>query len=182
MSKYSSVMEQTPNPLLSKYKYAANYGLYLGLYIALFYLWGILFQQGALSRIITTLGWIGLPFFCVFLVKNYRNKALEGYIRYGQAWSFGLWMFVFASLIMAVVHYLHFELIQPDYIKDNYNQALILLEQMNYPQEQLDTLIKFGVPSSIQFVFSYIWFYIIGGAFLFLILSPFAVRKDLLEN
>ena len=175
-------MEQTLNPLLVKYRYAANYGLYLGLYIAFFYLWGIVFPQGVVSKIIPVLGWLGLPFFCVFLVKHYRNKALGGFMRYGQAWSFGLWMFVFASLIMAVVHYLHFELIQPDYIKDNYNQALIILEQINYPQEQLDALIDFGVPTSIQFVFSYIWFYIIGGALLFLILSPFAVRKDILEN
>ena len=175
-------MEQISNPLTDKYKYAAHYGLYLGLYMAVFYFWGIIFKQGTLATLIPIMGWLGLPFFCVYLVKNYRDKALGGYIRYGQAWSFGLWLSVFCSLIMAVVHFIHFEWIQPEYIKDNFNQALLLLEEMNYPQEQINKLFNFGVPTSIQFVFSYIWFYIVGGAVLFLFLSPFAVRKNMLEN
>ena len=173
-------MEQTPNPLLVKYRYAANY-ICTWACTSPSSTFGHRFPQGGFLRLFRCWAGWAYPSFAYFwssiiAIRPRRLYALRSGLEFRA-------LDVCICLVdNGVVHYLHFELIQPDYIKDNYNQALIILEQMNYPQEQLDALIDFGVPTSIQFVFSYIWFYIIGGALLFLILSPFAVRKDILEN
>jgi hypothetical protein len=112
----------------------------------------------------------------------YRDKALHGYIRYIQAWSFGIWLFFFASLIMSVVYFIHFQFLEPDFIANTFNQSLIMLEEMNYPKESLDLLADNGIPSAIQMVVSYLFAYIVGGAILFLIISPFVTKKDPDDN
>lgn len=171
-------MEQTADIQSNKFKYAATYGFYLGLYIALFYILGFLFPKNTWVSMLSSLAWIGLPFMAGYLVKRYRDIVLKAYMTYGQAWRFGVWLFVFASLIMAVVHYVHFEFLQPDFIVNAYNQALLMMEEMELPQSQIDAFLHNDMPSPIQITFIYIWTYIIGGAFLFLFISIFLVKKD----
>lgn len=168
--------------ITNKYKYAATYGLYLGAGLAVIYFIGILFPQNAFINILCSLGQISILIYGYYLVRQYRDKACGGYITFGHAWSFGVWLFVFMALIMSVAHYIHFQFIQPDFISQQYNQILILLDEMNYPAEELDVFIKKGVPSAIQMTFFFIWFYIIGGAFLSLIYAAIARKADTLEE
>jgi len=170
-------MEETTNPIKRKYKYAADYGSILGGYIALFFILDFFFSGNSFVNVLNTMGFLGTPIVCYFLSKQYRDKAWGGYIRYGQVWSFGTWLFLFASLLMSVLYYVRYQFLQPDYIAQTYNQALVLAEQMKYSKEQMDMLISNGVPTAIQLVLVYLWIYIIGGAFLFLFISPLVVRK-----
>ena len=170
-------MEETTNPIKRKYKYAADYGSILGGYIALFFILDFFFSGNSFVNVLNTMGFLGTPVVCYFLSKQYRDKAWGGYIRYGQVWSFGTWLFLFASLLMSVLYYVRYQFLQPDYIAETYNQALIVAEQMNYSKKQMDMLISNGVPTAIQLVLVYLWIYIIGGAFLFLFISPLVVRK-----
>lgn len=172
------IRQMMTNAIANKHKYAANYGLYLGLYIAAFYLLDIIFPKSAFIHIICSIGELGMLFYAYYLIKQYREKACNGYITFGVAWSFGVWLFVYAALIMSVAHYIHFQLIQPDFIANMYNQSMLLLEEMDYPQEEMDLLTKNGIPSSIQMIFAFIWFYIIGGAFLSLLYALIVRKTD----
>jgi len=127
--------------------------------------------------LLSMFGFLATPVVCYQLAKRYRDKAWGGYIRYWQVWSFGIWLFFFAALIMSVLYYLRFQFLQPDYIAKAMNQSIQLMEQMKYPQKYLDSMINFGVPTTIQLVLTYLWMYIIGGAILFLIISPMVARK-----
>jgi hypothetical protein len=170
-------MKETINPIKQKYKYAADYGFILGGYIAIFFIIDYLFSGNSMASILGMVGLLGTPVVCYYLTKSYRDKGLGGYIRFGQAWSFGVWLFLFASLIMSVLYYVRFQFIQPDYIANAFNQTLQIFQQMHYPQEQMDALIAFGVPSAIQVVMTYLWLYIVGGALLFLLISPMVTRS-----
>ncbi|MDD4921201.1 MAG: DUF4199 domain-containing protein [Bacteroidales bacterium] len=171
-------MEERVNPFKRKYKYAADYGVILGGYIALFFILDYLFPGNVFVNIINTLGFCSTPIVCFYLARNYRDKAWNGYIRFGQVWSFGVWLFLFAALLMSVLYYVRYQFLQPDYISEAYNQALLVAEKMNYSKEQMDMLTANGVPTAIQLVLVYLWLYIIGGAVLFLLVSPMVVRKE----
>jgi len=171
-------MEQNTNPYKLKYKYAADYGLILGAYIAIFYCLQVFFNANVVVNLLNTAGMIGTPFLCYYLTKKYRDSACGGYIRYSQAWSFGVWLFLFAGLIMSVIYFVHMQWIEPNFIADTFNQSLLMLEQMNYDQKALDAIASNPMPTPIQVVTAYLFFYIIGGGILFLIISAFIVRKN----
>jgi len=170
-------MENSLDPIKRKYKYAADYALILGGYIAFYFILDYVFPNNAVVNLLSMFGFLATPVVCYQLAKRYRDKAWGGYIRYWQVWSFGIWLFFFAALIMSVLYYLRFQFLQPDYIAKAMNQSIQLMEQMKYPQKYLDSMINFGVPTTIQLVLTYLWMYIIGGAILFLIISPMVARK-----
>ncbi|MDP4277996.1 MAG: DUF4199 domain-containing protein [Bacteroidota bacterium] len=171
-------MEEMIDPIKVKYKFAANYGLILGLYLAILYLTQIFFKSNAFLNTLYSLGMLGVPVVCYFLTKRYRELGCNGSIRFGQAWSFGVWLFLFAGLIMSVVYFIHFQYIDPDYISNVFNQTLVMLEQLKYDQASLDALADNGIPTPIQMVISYLFAYIIGGAFLFLFVSPLVAKRN----
>lgn len=170
-------MEQPVNPIKLKYNLAANYGLILGAYIAFFYLLSLVFGANLFVNLLNMAGLIATPFLCYHLAVRYRDKGCGGIINFGTVWSFGVWLFLFAGLIMAVVYFIHFQWIEPTYMEDIFNQTLVMLEQMKYDSKALDTLADMTLPTPIQMAVSYIFAYIIGGAILFLIISPFVVKK-----
>lgn len=170
-------MENQVDLLKRKYKYAADYALILAGYISFFYILSNLFPHNPVVNILTTAGFLGT--FVVFyrLAVRYREKAWNGVIKFYQVWAFGVWLFFFAALLMAVVYYVHFQFIDPEYISRTFNETLSMLQQMNYPPKNLDALIESGVPGNIQIVIGFLWLYIIGGGILSLIVSPFVAKS-----
>jgi len=175
-------MEKVNNPINRKYKYAADYGLILGGYIAFFFILDFFFTSSVLFNILNILGFFATPIVCYYLAKQYREKAWGGIISFGQVWSFGVWLFLFASLIMSVLYYVRYQFIQPTYIANAFNQALLVAEQMKYSKEQMDLLVSNGVPTTIQLVLVYLWIYVICGAIIFLIIAPLVARKKPLDT
>jgi hypothetical protein len=171
-------MEEQVNPIKVKYKFAADYGLILGGYIAFFYCLQLLFPTNMFVGLLNTAGFFGTPFVCYQLVKRYRDKGNNGFISFGQAWSFGIWLFLFAGLIMAVVYFVHLQWLDPNYLNNIFNQTLEALDKMNYDRQLMDKLADMTMPTPIQIVVTYLFFYIIGGAILFLLVSGFVVKKD----
>jgi hypothetical protein len=170
-------MEDTLDPIKRKYKYAADYALILGGFIAFFFVLDYLFPNNYIVSLLSMAGFFATPVLCYQLAKRYRDKAFDGYIRFWQVWSFGISLFFFAALIMSVLYYVRFQFLQPDYIAKAMSQSIQMLEQMKYPQKYIDAMINYGVPTTIQLVLTYLWMYIIGGAILFLIISPMVARK-----
>jgi hypothetical protein len=170
-------MENPATALKQKYKYAADYGFILAGYIAVFFILEYLFPQNGFISVLNYVGFLCTPIVGYILAKRYRDKGCGGFVRYGQVWSFGMLLFVFASLIMSVLYYVRFQFLQPDFIAESFSQTIQLLEQMKYPQESIDAMINFGAPSAFQITLTYLWLYLMGGAFIFLIISPFIARK-----
>lgn len=169
-------MATTPEQLKLKYRFAANYGLILGGYISFFFL-ADLFLPTLVANFLNLFGFFATPYLCYLLSKKYRDKALNGYIRFGQVWSFGVWLFFFAGLITSVFYYIRYEFIQPDYLKEVFNQAVVMMKQFNYPQDQINALNQIGTITVTQVIFFSLWFFIVGGAILFLLISGLVVKK-----
>jgi hypothetical protein len=170
-------MEEAVNILKRKYKFAADYAPILGGYIAIFFILDLIFPGNAFVNVLGSLGLVCTPIVCYYLAKRYRDKALGGYIRFGQVWNFGIWLFLFTSLLMSVLYYVQCQFLQPDYLTTLFNDTLKMMNTMKYPKESMDAWIAFGVLSPIEYVFIQIWIYLFGGSFIFLFVSPLVTRK-----
>lgn len=101
-------------------KYAMHFGTYMGIYWIMKF---ILFPLGLsipfllLLFVVMTLG---VPFMGYFYARMYRNKVCGGYISFLQAWIFTVFMYMFASLLTAVAHYIYFRYIDGGFVVDTY--------------------------------------------------------------
>ncbi|MEG1564273.1 MAG: DUF4199 domain-containing protein [Bacteroides sp.] len=101
-------------------KYAMHFGTYMGIYWVLKF---ILFPIGLSIPFLLFLFiglTLGVPFMGYYYVRMYRNKVCGGYINFVQAWIFTIFMYLFASLLAAVAHYLYFGFIDNGYIAHTY--------------------------------------------------------------
>ena len=109
-------------------KYAMHFGTYMGAYwilkfILLPLMFAIPFFQ--LLYVILTLA---VPIIGYYYVKIYRDKVCGGAIQFSHAVLFTIFMYMFASLLVAVAHYIYFQFIDHGFIfnalADFWNQAI----------------------------------------------------------
>ena len=105
-----------------------HFGTYMGAYwilkfILLPLMFAIPFFQ--LLYVILTLA---VPIIGYYYVKIYRDKVCGGAIQFSHAVLFTIFMYMFASLLVAVAHYIYFQFIDHGFIfnalADFWNQAI----------------------------------------------------------
>ncbi len=97
-------------------KYAMHFGTYMGAYwilkfILLPLMFAIPFFQ--LLYVILTLS---VPIIGYYYAKTYRDKVCGGVIQFSHAVLFTIFMYMFASLLVAVAHYIYFQFIDHGFI------------------------------------------------------------------
>lgn len=129
-------------------KYAMHFGTYMGAYWILKF---ILFPLGfhipffSLLFVILTLA---VPFIGYYYTKMYRDKICGGRIRFSHAIVFSIFMYMFASLLVAVAHYVYFQFIDHGFIINSYitlwNELMTttpaLMENKEIIKETIDTV------------------------------------------
>ncbi|MFB6342417.1 DUF4199 domain-containing protein [Saccharicrinis sp. FJH62] len=120
--------------------------------------------------------------------QQYRNRKLGGYITYGKAFTFGLLVTVFASLLVAVYSYVYAQWVNPDYGKELYEMSrqltMDMLDRFNAPAEAVDQALakleENGISTPQDFAFGSITNGIIIGTIISLLTSIFVkkVNKD----
>ncbi len=121
-------------------RYARFFGLYMGIFWIFKF---ILFPLGLKIPFLQLL-FIGLtlvsPFMGYYFVKLYRNKVTGCVISFSHAWIFTLMMYLYASLLVAVAHYLYFRYIDHGFLYSSYSLTLEQLQTL-YP-EGMETLLQ----------------------------------------
>ena len=98
------------------------FGTYMGIYWILKF---ILFPLGfhipffSLLFVILTLS---TPVIGYYYAKMYRDKVCGGSIQFSHAVLFSIFMYMFASLLVAVAHYTYFQFIDHGFIINSYTQ------------------------------------------------------------
>ena len=114
-------------------RYAMLYGTYMGLFWILKF---ILVPLGVTIPILILL-FLGLtlcvPFLGYYYTKMYREQACNGQISFFHAWIFNLFLFICASMLAAVAHYLYFGVIDQGYIIGACKDMLETIEASNLP-------------------------------------------------
>lgn len=179
----------------SSVKLSMTYGIYLaGISIAI----AVIIWAG---NIMENLGLFGSMFiaivqliivvaFLLYFTKLYRNNHLDGKITFGQAFSFGVLIVVFSSVISSLYSYIFNKFIDPEYT----HRIMTMMQDKTYqwmsskgvPEDQIDNAMKSfedkGIPSPLETLQSSLMFGLIGGAFMSLISSTIIKKNTTSED
>lgn len=105
---------------ISIQKYAMHFGTYMGV----FWMVKFIFLPMGLTNSFLGFLFIGLtmtvPFLGYYFARTFRDRFCGGGISFAQAWVFMIFMYLFASLLAAVAHFIYFRYIDNGYIIDTY--------------------------------------------------------------
>lgn len=180
-------MEQQPN---TKLKVTMTYGIYLAAIsiVLSLIIWATsLIEHLGLfgSAFIGVFQLVMLAFLLVYYTKRYRDSMFDGRITFGQAFSFGVMLVVFSSVISSLYSFILNKYIDPDYM----HRVMTMIQDKTYQmlansglsQDQIDAqMTKFeerGIPTPIETLVSSLEGGLIGGAIMSLISSAI-VKKN----
>lgn len=111
--------------------------------------------------------------------KNFRDKSLDGYMKYSKALGSGILISFYTSIILAFYYYIFYKVINPEGIEQYFQVMKDAMVNKGLDSDELDTAIKMmrTVTTPVTFAFGYIFSITIWGTILSLILS-FFVKKD----
>ena len=164
--------------------YARVYGLYMGIFWAVkFVFFPLGFSYPVFSFIFLLLT-IMVPFVGAWFVKKIRDGVLDGRLGFWQAFLLSTNIYMYTSLIAAIVHFIYFRFIDNGFILNSY------LESVNQMQELLGSgeaaanieMLKanvelMGTLSPIQIVFSLLSNNVVFGLFISLLAAVFLKRR-----
>lgn len=180
-------MEQQPN---TKLKVTMTYGIYLAAIsiVMSLIIWAtsLIEHMGLFgSAFIGVFQLVMLAFLLVYFTKRYRDTMFDGRITFGQAFSFGVMLIVFSSVISSLYSFILNKYIDPDYM----HRVMTMIQDKTYQmlsnsglsQDQIDAqMSKFeekGIPTPIETLVSSLEGGLIGGAIMSLISSAI-VKKN----
>lgn len=129
-------------------RYALLFGTYMGAFWILKF---ALFPLGLGFSSLFLLLFMGLtlcvPFIGYYCARVYRNKICGGYISFFHAWVFTLFMYLAATLLAAMGHYVYFAFIDQGFVLDTYESIIEALKQselstMEGYTEQLEEAVR----------------------------------------
>ena len=83
-----------------------------------------------------------VPFLGYIYAKRYRNKHLGGSMRYGQGFAFCLIMYIAATMLAFMGHYVYFRYLDNGFLMEAYRQQLELLSEMTEAENDLSAFIE----------------------------------------
>ena len=109
-------------------EYAMRYGTAMGIFWACKF---VLFPLGMSMPLLLIFFFIltlSVPILGYLFVRKYREQQCEGVLNYSRAYIFTIFMYMFASLFVAVIHYLYFRYMDNGMIVNTYQG---MIDQMN---------------------------------------------------
>lgn len=154
-------MEENKGLLL---KCAMTYGLAMGIFWVIKYLFLIFSSTIPSLNLIYLALTMLVPFIAYYLTKRYRQDV-GGRISFFHAWRFGTMLYFFAALIVALEHFVFFQFIAPpDFLANSVNQVVEVLKESQVSTEVIETVGRTNftpIHMAIQGIFNNIFYGII---------------------
>lgn len=171
-------MEENKSLLL---KSAMTYGLYLGIFWVIKFLFFIFSAtMGGLQAIFIVLT-IAVPFFAYYLTLRYK-RDIGGHISFFHAWRFGTMLYFFAALLVSLEHFIFFQFIAPpDFMTNAIHQTIEILKGTQVDTATLEALSKIRL-SAIQLVVQQIFNNVFYGILLSIPVAAFVCQGTTSDN
>lgn len=131
-------LETKPQPMI---KYAATYGLYIGLALVLLLTIDYVFKLYGQNTFLGLLNYVVIIGGIVYFTIMYRDKVLGGYISYGQSLAFGILLVIFASVVSSIFSFL-LNIIDPLYVEKQLEMMADKMMQMGLSEDQIEQSMK----------------------------------------
>ncbi|MDD4777857.1 MAG: DUF4199 domain-containing protein [Fermentimonas sp.] len=162
-------MEENKNHLLNYATYAA---FFLGFFWVFKYLLVIIGKDSAILSFLSNLLSIGTPLILFYFLVRYNSGFLENKMSYWHGVQFSIVLFFFASILEAVIVFIHVKWIDPVFISNLYSNLIEIAQSLNFNPELTAQLTEQPLPNSFSYVFSNV---ILADVFIGLLLSLFIV-------
>lgn len=119
---------------------AMSYGFSLGIFWIvkyIFYMFSMCFSY------LVVIYWgmsLVVPYLAYLLTKRYRED-LGGVISFSQAWRFGVLIYLFAAMLVSVMHYVFYRFVAPpDFLSSAVEQTIASLKQMQVDSKVISSI------------------------------------------
>ena len=169
--------EQPRKPLTL---HAMQYGLYMGLYLLIAFLFSAWSLHAPVFNTLAVLTVVAIPA-VVYLLMSHFMRSEGGTSRFVVLWSLGIYLFFFASLVSGLGEYLYCTFVDPDFIPSQIESMLLKLEAtpLDSPDmQELVELLRKGYeqrlyPTPIELVYQMIWLKLFLGSIVSLFVALF---------
>lgn len=158
-------MEENKSHLINYATYAA---VFLGIFWVFKYLLVILGSNFAALNILGNLLSIGTPIMLFYFLVKYNSLLFENKMGYWQGVQFSMLLFFFASIIEAVIVFIHIKWLDSGFISNIYSSMVEIAQTLGISQALTAQLMEQPLPSSFSYVFNNV---IMADVFLGFILS-----------
>lgn len=132
-------------------KTAMTYGLALGIFWMIKFIFFILGASNPLFIKIFTILTIAVPFLAYYFTKKYRDEKLGGQISFFHAWRFGMMLYFFAALVVSLEHFVLFQyVVSHDFYERLMNLLINMMQQSQMDASTLQSIAKQTIPSPIH--------------------------------
>lgn len=154
-------------------------GLYLGAFWILKYLLVINVARHPALSFFSSLLSLGTPVILFYNLLRYKNNNTKKNISFIHGLQFGIMLFFFASILEAVVVFIHITWIDPSFIGNLYANMIETLKSINLSEKMIHSLENQPLPSTMNYLISNVVLTnVFIGILLSLILIPLANRLD----
>lgn len=119
---------------------AMSYGFSLGIFWIvkyIFYMFSMRFSD------LVVIYWgmsLVVPYLAYLLTKRYRED-LGGVISFSQAWRFGVLIYLFAAMLVSIMHYVFYRFVAPpDFLSSAVEQTIASLKQMQVDSKVISSI------------------------------------------
>lgn len=163
--------------------YTMRAGILLGLFWVIKYLLVIFGTQYPIISTIGSILSLGTPLLLFHFLIKYNTEWMNHKMSYGQGVRFSILLFFFASILEALMVFIHVRWIDPAFIAQLFEGLIELAETMEISKALGAQLAEQPLPNPFAYIFSNV---IMANVFLGLILSllivPVAMRHKLRQN
>lgn len=147
---------------------AAKHGLIVGVLLSLlaFVSWIGDLESSVWMRYAN---WIVIIASVYYAMKTWRDQFMDGLIRYGQAFKYGLVVMFLASVVYGFYNIIYINFLDPDYIMRSMTLLEESYEQMGFSEERTEMMLEMAL--TMQTPMFQAFSTIIGTTFLGLIIS-----------
>lgn len=160
-TKKNAMSEQPRKPLTL---YAMQYGVYMGVYLLIVFLFSAWSRYAAIFNTLTVFSIIAIPA-VVYLIMSHFMRSEYGSSRFVVLWLLGIYLFFFASLISGLGEYLYCTFIVPDFIPSQIEAMLQILDTAEIRSAEMQEIVDIVrtsyeqgyYPTPIEMVYQMIW-------------------------
>ncbi|HIX21229.1 MAG TPA: DUF4199 domain-containing protein [Candidatus Parabacteroides faecavium] len=130
-------MENKNSGLMSA---AMSYGFSLGIFWIVKYIFYMFSMRFSYLVVIYWGMSLVVPYLAYLLTKRYRED-LGGVISFSQAWRFGVLIYLFAAMLVSVMHYVFYRFVAPpDFLSSAVEQTIVSLKQMQVDSKVISSI------------------------------------------
>ena len=119
---------------------AMSYGFSLGIFWIVKYIFYMFSMRFSYLVVIYWGMSLVVPYLAYLLTKRYRED-LGGVISFSQAWRFGVLIYLFAAMLVSVMHYVLYRFVAPpDFLSSAVEQTIASLKQMQVDSKVISSI------------------------------------------